>query len=421
MVQEVALARKVMFYCGDHMLAFDNLVIAADFTRLPYSKLNATARHWKSYLRWHHTFAEFIRRREQGENVQVGLIDLLSAGVFLEATRPEDKVNGLYGCAKKLGLDWPIPDYTKSVAQVYTDVTLACIRQASDLKLLEIVEGAAAAELGLPSWVPNLSESVRTWTLTNPPKTSKPNGKDKLVSGESQCQWMIMSEGIRLKVLGRRLDQVAAISEPWKIDAGTTLLGDADTNSGQVVNSLVDCIATWLDIVLQRNLRNTQGTNIADELEAIQDLTNLLNGGHRSIGDAPNRMDEYFSVLINCARANDDSLRSHLIHPEDDITTSMQFGYVLVSPPMLQVIEYIMHLMWKLVFRTTNKAYLGTGSYSAKPGDLVVVFHGMAVPCLIRPCAEGFNFVGAALVDGIMNGEFWKSGSDADDEWFVLI
>jgi hypothetical protein len=420
-VQEVALARKVMFYCGDHMLAFDLLVIAADFTRLPYSKLNAAARHWKSYLSWHHTFAEFIRRHQQGENLQVDLKDILFAGVFLEATRPEDKVNGLYGCAKKLGLDWPIPDYTKSVAQVYTEVTLACIRQAGDLKLLEVVEGAAAAELGLPSWVPNLSESLRSWTITNPPKMSMSNGKNKLVSGESQCQWMIMAEGIRLKVLGRRLDQVAAVSEPWKTDARTTLLGDADTNSGQVASSLTDCIVTWLDVVLQRNSRNTQGTNVANELEAIQDLTNLLNDGHGVPGDPPNKMDEYLSVLINCARANDESLRSQLIHPEDDIMTSMQLGHVRISPPMLQVIEYIMHLTWKLVFRTTTKAYLGTGSYSAKPGDLVVVFHGMTVPCLIRPCAEGFNFVGAALVDGIMNGEFWKSGSDADDEWFVLI
>jgi hypothetical protein len=417
-VQEVALARKVTFYCGDHLLAFDSLVVAADFTRLPYSGLHAGARHWNFYLDWHHALAEFIRRREQGENVGFGLLQLLSGTMMLEATRPEDKVYGMYGCAKRLGLDLPFPDYTKSIAQVYTEATLACLQQAGNLELLHMVEGAAAAELGLPSWVPNFSESPRKWTPTNPPKTRMPSRKNKLVSGASRCQWMITQEGRRLKVLGRRLDQVAAVSESWKTDARTTLLGDSDMNSGQVVSSLVDCIATWLDVVLQRNHRD--GTNTADELAAMQDLTHLLITGHVFI-EAPDRIADYLSVLIKCARANDEALRSHLIHPQDDIVRIPHFGDLHTSQHMGRAIEYMSQLMWKLVFRTTRKAYLGTGSYSSRPGDLVVVLCGMAVPVLIRPCAEGFNFVGAAFVDGIMEGEFWNAGSDADDEWFVLL
>jgi hypothetical protein len=86
-----------------------------------------------------------------------------------------------------------------------------------------------------------------------------------------------------------------------------------------------------------------------------------------------------------------------------------------------RITQHISHMMWKSVFRTSTKNYVGAGSYSSSPGDLVVILHGMSVPCIIRPRPEGFTFVGAAFVDGIMEGEFWNAGSDADDEWFVLI
>jgi hypothetical protein len=394
-----------MFYCGDHLLAFDSLVVAADFTRLPYSNLNSNpgARHWKMYLDWHHTLAEFIRRREQGEDVKFGLPELLYRTATLEATRPEDKVHALYGCAKRLGVNLPIPDCTKSVAQVYTEAMLASIQQAGNFKLLDMVEGAAAAELGLPSWVPNFSGSLRTYTPTNPPKASMPSKANKLVSGVSQCQWTIMPGGKRLKVLGRRLDQVAAVGEPWKADSRTTLLGGAATNTGEIYVSFLDCLPTWLDVVLQRNHRDGHRPTAGDEIAAMQDLTNLLINGYGLPGEPPHRIAESLLVLVKCASGNNEAFRSY---PENNI---------------IQIFEYLTRVIWKLVFRTTSKAYLGMGSYSSRPGDLVVVLHGMTLPCLIRPCAEGYNFVGAAFVDGIMEGEFWNAGSDADDEWFVLI
>jgi hypothetical protein len=64
---------------------------------------------------------------------------------------------------------------------------------------------------------------------------------------------------------------------------------------------------------------------------------------------------------------------------------------------------------------------IGISNYNAEAGDLLVVFHGMKSPCVIRPCAGGFNFIGSAFVEGILNGEFWEGGSNEDDEWFTLI
>jgi hypothetical protein len=72
-------------------------------------------------------------------------------------------------------------------------------------------------------------------------------------------------------------------------------------------------------------------------------------------------------------------------------------------------------------FRTPKNPCIGISNYNARPGDLLVVLHGMVSPCLVRPCKGGLNFIGEAFVDGIMDGEFWEGGSDKDDEWFTLI
>lgn len=426
-LQEVALARKVMFYCGDHMLAFDNLVVAADFSRLPYSKLNTQGRHWNSYLAWHHTFNEIIRRYDSGERdvcqtLKLGLLELLvSTTSQLQATRAEDKVYGLYGLAKKLDFALPVPDYTKPVGIVYTEAALACLRQGQSLKLLESVEGSAADEYGLPSWVPNLSGSLGEWTVENPPKTNINARSNKMVSGDSHCEWSLMPNGRSLRVRGRRVDQVAAVGEAWKVDHRTTLLGDAETNSGQYIGSLIDCIVSWLELVLQRNSgAQGSGSGAVDEFAAIQDLARLLTNGLPSLVEPLDRIIQYLSVVVNCARASNTIQRFRLVHPEDSFLEIRRIGPFFMSAAMERVITQIGDSMWRTVFRTTC-GYLGVGSYSSRPGDMVVVFHGMAGPCLVRPTAEGFRYVGAAFVDGIMMGEFWDKGSSIDDEWFVLV
>jgi hypothetical protein len=400
-IQEVALARKVTFYCGDHLLAFDSLVIAADFTRLPYSKADGVAHHWKFYLDPQHTVAEFIRRRGQGEDMHhiVGIIKLLSVTVGRDATRPEDKIHGLYGCAKRLGLNWPIPDYTKSVAEVYTEVTTACLNETGTLDVLVMfAEGAAAAEFELPSWVPNFSTSTAVASSAGPRTWYIPTRENKWISGRSQCRWSILPGGRRLKVLGRRLDQIATVSEPWNVDASTTLLGGASENSGQIFESLIDCVPSWVVVVLQRDQRDDHGRSAADGHMAMQDLARLLANGRPKCAGPYTQILEDLRGLINCASDPQGAVRS-----------------------VMRIYEHITHMMWKSVFRTSTKNYVGVGSSSCSPGDLVVIFHGMSVPCVIRPCPEGFTFVRAAFVDGIMDGEFWSAGSDADDEWFVLI
>lgn len=61
---------------------------------------------------------------------------------------------------------------------------------------------------------------------------------------------------------------------------------------------------------------------------------------------------------------------------------------------------------YQTLFRT-KRGYLGMGSYGPRPGDLVCVFFGGALPFILRQRngGDGYELVGSAYVHGVMNGE----------------
>ena len=415
------LARKVVFYCGEHLLNFENLVLAADFTRIPYSKLDAHALHWKSYLDGHDATARCVRLKAQEKETNLDHMALFYVITNLDATQPVDKIYGMYGCAKRLELEWPLPDYTKSVAQAYTEATVACMSQSKNLTVMTLAIGPAMGESGLPSWVPDFSARMTECSPSKPPRICMPILQNKQYSGATQNKWIFMPEARQLKVCGKRCDYVAAVSKPWQVDSATTLLGGAESNSGQVYDCLLNCIDSWFEVALHRNRTHNSSASVADELVAVSDLARLLTTGRAKTTEPPDRFAEYLSVLIGCAREYDTAFRASLIHPDDDLSEYLRNGEMKLSQPMQRAFEYMLPFIWKMAFRTADNSCLGMSNHNARPGDLLVLLHGMATPCLIRPCKGGFNFIGAAFVDGIMNGQFWEGESDEDNEWFILI
>lgn len=76
-----------------------------------------------------------------------------------EATDPQDKVYALCGLSKDLAQTVGVPDYSKSVAEVYTPVAVRMILepryQMTYWHLAQSLAGLSNVA-GLPSWVPRL-------------------------------------------------------------------------------------------------------------------------------------------------------------------------------------------------------------------------------------------------------------------------
>ncbi|KFA67954.1 hypothetical protein S40285_03557 [Stachybotrys chlorohalonatus IBT 40285] len=436
-VQEVALGKSVMFYCGKHMMQLKTIVVAADFTRLPYSKLHSTAMsfHWKSYLDWHDTLQEFIRRIGEGEPPSsFGLTAssiLLYPGTVYEATRPEDKVHGFYGVCKRFGITLPTPDYQKPLSMVYTEVARAIINHDNSLEmLLSVNESSGWEQHRLPSWVPNLAGCMRRWSPSNPPHMVVGSTSKSRVSGESRYEYVLEPQATRLMVKGRRLGVAVAVGLPWMTDASTNLIGGGAIQTGQYIGALIDCIGTWFDVAKSATPHGDEGTVLRAMTQAILLAQQVSTKASFTGAASLDFVVAYVSILVNVSKSgknhHDQSTPLTLAAPHDKRWSFVSIGNYLLSLEMQQVIQQLFNAGWKTVFRiiggpAENAEHLAIGSHSTKQDDLVVVFSGSPSAAVLRPYEDGFRYVGSAAVDGIMNGEFWDGGSERDDEWFTLI
>ncbi|RYP86809.1 hypothetical protein DL769_000654 [Monosporascus sp. CRB-8-3] len=421
-VQEVVLGRVVVLYCGKHLMPLKTVTIGADFKRLPYTKYgsNVLSTHWQTYLNYHEGIQEFVRRKERGEslcNLDFTLSTvLLGPALSLDATRPEDKIYGLYGVCKRLGFELPAPDYSKPLAVVYTEATRAILSYEAGLDILSGVCESSGWECGIPSWVPNFSGCIRRWSPSNPPHlivydSSRKNPK---ISGHTHCQYDFMLQGQALGVRGRRLDVLCAAGQPWKLDVSKTRLGDSAEQTAEDILSLLDCIGSWFDVV--------QGDRPQGRL-AVQLLAQVLiqNSSQPLSAERLEAFARYLSPLVSCSRSGGDPHHMALADPQESPLDYYLVGPYVISKGVYNVVESLLaNNSWKTVFRTVA-GYLGVGTHSVQDGDIIAVFYGFPMAAVLRPWDDWFRYVGPAYVDGIMNGEFWDASSAEDDETFVLV
>jgi hypothetical protein len=96
-----------------------------------------------------------------------------------DATEPRDRIFALYGVIQVMGIDFPKPDYTEPVEQVYRDATRTVINLCSDLEILLYATGFQSS-VGASSWsldwcgelIPSPLSSRRFYASTNESQTS---------------------------------------------------------------------------------------------------------------------------------------------------------------------------------------------------------------------------------------------------------
>src|SRR2546421_12208855 len=72
----------------------------------------------------------------------------------LKTSQPEDKVFALYWAFKAVDNNFPSPDYSKSIAEIYREATVALLQSERSLNLLNSAFDYEDS-LKRPSWVPN--------------------------------------------------------------------------------------------------------------------------------------------------------------------------------------------------------------------------------------------------------------------------
>ena len=193
-VQEVAVAKRVVLLCGQDEISWDSLVAALvvldelgilttrnslDFERLGLPLLINDAR-----LRYCGTTPHFLSRAEKPPFTHLncfrsedmtykdplrsvfitpereGILNFPLWFRRMNASDPRDKLFALYGLTENTVYSIPLTlDYTRDVSEVYHEFAILMLRRTQALDILSTPRSATQSARGLPSWVPDWSDS----------------------------------------------------------------------------------------------------------------------------------------------------------------------------------------------------------------------------------------------------------------------
>ncbi|KAH8647712.1 heterokaryon incompatibility protein-domain-containing protein [Xylariales sp. PMI_506] len=392
-IQEYAVARRVVFICGSARLGGNEFDQAMEY--LLDFKYNATDPHKSLYLvrliastPISHLLT--IRRRYQlsGADPNRGLLDILYRSRGSKATDPRDKVYSLF----RLISEHPKlqPDYSRPVQDLYRCVVEAMIESSGTLEFLSHHNRGEVGVPGLPSWCPD-------WTVKHG-KRLLLYTKEYSAAGNSRAQARV--DGDTLIFKGRPLDRIKWLSKPFR--------SSDFTNSKKLHATIVDMKATVLEKASLANFPG--GVDISKAFQETLVTSRILKreaDGWKSCdldSAALNAMWDALSQSLRQDDAQQDSERRKLVKTFKDAIHSALYGRA---------------------FFVSEQGHMGVVDPSAQVGDLVVVGLGGGVLFalhetnhdelaydLMREERTMYHLIGECYMHGFMSGEGLPSTAD---------
>jgi hypothetical protein len=372
-IQEVVMpnSNKVMFYCGDRMIHLTVLTAAVDWSSVP--GLTPSQRHWFSYVGFIGSLKRAIAAQKSGTSLGITLSQVLALIRFKKATEPRDKVFALFGVAQRLGWVMPEPDYEKSQNQVFSEATVAALRNDQTLDILYNADGPRSS-IDPPSWVPDFSQLPSTGNMAELQKFS--------ASGESMPQISYSSDGARLVLKGVFVDVIHARASTLSWDLKATFLGGAAQPPVEMLRAGLSTVKEWI-----RFSQDFPSTVHGEPRNQAVAQTLFMDNNPQTALEA------YFQI-----QGIQESIlyAPHTLHQEHKATEST-----------ISTLEHLLVTNFGLTLVRTICGKVGTVSGVVAPEDIVVIFTGSKAPAVLRRKGDDFLLVGFAYIHGIMNGEVW--------------
>ncbi|KAK0632469.1 heterokaryon incompatibility protein-domain-containing protein [Immersiella caudata] len=320
------------------------------------------------------------------------------------ATDPRDMIFGLLGFATEHEKAYIKADYTKSVRDVYRDVTRALISSGFG-DVLSWSQRSQKELSDLPSWVPDFSSTIYE------PLCSQGQAKPWLPrfnasSGRPVVVWSNPEEaGLNsntLSLLGVTFDEVCSLGDIWyprdhhrEYSNDKGLLHGATMSSRSAsyaaIRKFLDEIRTFASTTRLDGfeVKTVINEDIACRVACADQL--MLDSRLRRVSkDCPDLRDYYLRALHN--------VRDQFNHGADESMASQAQPYL----------ETILRWVNKRPFRT-HGGHVGLAPAETEPGDLAVIFPGFSAPYVLRRVGDDarmYELVGECYVYGVMDGEY---------------
>ncbi|MCJ1378393.1 hypothetical protein MMC17_001491 [Xylographa soralifera] len=307
--------------------------------------------------------------------------DLLERSVQFAATKAQDMVFSLLGLVNEDERSAFKPDYSKSVAQVYTEVAKYLL--GNDINVLCFYTNSSFHDL--PSWVPDWSRFCARWPLWMP---------GMYRAGSTQrTKIEFVGDGRTLKVKGIIVDHIQHVDTKSRI----TLSSSPDTDS--TTEEVVDNIEAVLDEAMKQlpsSKRRLLDPQISDALWRTLVTNRFLFGRAHTMGSkiAPQTFGKMFEVFRN----------------RSPVPLSFQPQMPLPQRKQEYVKDFLqsMQLGDQRFFVTAN-GRIGIGPHDLQKDDVVVIILGADMPFVLRARGDIYQLIGCSYVHGAMNGQLFKS------------
>ncbi|KAJ4296624.1 hypothetical protein N0V90_006672 [Kalmusia sp. IMI 367209] len=384
-VQEFASAQDVVFLCGDVQLSWRPCFAALE--ALEKFQRALAEKGWRGNIggqNYQQLMGEIngisgilrlfrIRQALKQNQKRLSLWELLTLKRFgMLSSDNRDFVYALTGIAEDAGAKNLYPDYTKHVAKMYTEVA-KCFLVEGRLRTLWLCSHPRRLP-GLPSWVPDWSSMWQSDRRYFSSDSGYGSGSPIYVSFSSR------NDGMILHLEGYLIDTVSATKPAFDMDQVLQRGGFLRAHLALQARFR----AFW---ELQRGWGKVFQTCVTD-LEPVWGAD--LHFNYRRSTRKMRR--ELYGALANAT----------------DESGGFEASWRLPASRL----DILYRHNGRRPF-ITKEGYLGLGPKDMRDGDVVVVVFGAEVPLVLRKAPEGgYELVGEAYVNGIMDGEVLDMGLD---------
>ncbi|KAH6613025.1 heterokaryon incompatibility protein-domain-containing protein [Boeremia exigua] len=336
------------------------------------------------------------------------LLSLLNNFRPYSATDSRDMVYGLLGILSKLSSFDSASisvDYTKTVAEVYTDIAVEIIRVSQDLEILNHVSHPEilGPELDFPSWVPRWDRARTALGFSSSDETRFKLSFPASLRGDEKALSYYRVEGGKLFAYGTCYNEVKSVlslvgpemaistTRFWKDGRGTQMLCcDSQQQSLMIARTLT---AGYLGFPF--------GFSEGTEEKRNQFLADFLDYIH--------------NIMSKCSTNCSSTVKGAQFCMTSDHAT-------YIGSRSRYTEELAKMCKGRLLFRLANGSW-GIGPDCMREGDIIVALFGGFAPYALRHEQQECRFLGPVYIDGLMDGQYFRSAynKSMQEQDFILV
>lgn len=360
-VQEIRLARRVLFQCGTRTLSEDDFWTAVmSLQRSP--RVNAGIVCSKAWFEacqraWYLAVGRNRVKQESIDSLRGNLGHLI-------CNDPRDKIYSALGLMDPRTQSLQIvPSYTQATEKVYMDIAQRVVTHLSSLDILEQCE-LSSRHLDIPSWVPDWSTPMKSGTLH---------------TTWSACAYVASRasfdiNGLHCTVSGISIGRITEVRDRSKPLHEAT------------ISEWIEFTRSWRPAL--ESLNDTYVTG--EELTEVYCRVLIANQFSSILHSGAFPEFSYSFKSLNMVWSDDES--------EEEIKKGL-----CKSNSYIRKMSAVM--CNRVLFKTIG-GHLGLAPLGTQAGDVLCVLLGCHLPIILRPTVDDtYEVVGHCYAHGLMNGE----------------